>query len=104
MRISYTPEQMDLRRELRSYFAELMTPERREALTSTQGEVGTGTAYRDTVAQMGKDGWLTLNWPEEYGGRDAGPVGHYIVTEELARARAPAPAALSVRLRGRRRR
>lgn len=26
MRISYTPEQEELRRELRSYFTELMTP------------------------------------------------------------------------------
>jgi 3-oxocholest-4-en-26-oyl-CoA dehydrogenase alpha subunit len=44
MRISYTPEQEELRRELRSYFTALMTPERREALSSTQGEVGTGNA------------------------------------------------------------
>jgi hypothetical protein len=57
MRISYTPEQEDLRRELRSYFTALMTPERREALTSSgDGEVGTGTAYRDTVAQMARTG------------------------------------------------
>jgi alkylation response protein AidB-like acyl-CoA dehydrogenase len=28
-------------------------------------------------------------WPEEYGGRGAGAVEHFIVTEELARARAP---------------
>lgn len=35
MRISYTPEQEELRRELRSYFTNLMTPERREALTSS---------------------------------------------------------------------
>src|SRR6478736_2061472 len=33
--------------------------------------------------------WVGVAWPEEYGGRDAGPIGHYIVTEELARARAP---------------
>ena len=39
MRISYTPEQEELRRELRSYFTTLMTPERREALSSVQGEV-----------------------------------------------------------------
>lgn len=64
------PEQEDLRRELRSYFTKLMTPERREALSSTQGEYGVGNVYRETVAQMGKDGWLTLNWPKEYGGQD----------------------------------
>ena len=52
MRISYTPEQEELRRELRSYFTTLMTPERREALSSVQGEYGTGNVYRETVAQM----------------------------------------------------
>ncbi|AFC41786.1 MULTISPECIES: acyl-CoA dehydrogenase [Mycobacterium] len=92
MRISYTPEQEELRRELRSYFTNLMTPERREALTSSGGgEVGTGTAYRDTVAQMGKDGWLTLNWPKEYGGQDRSPMDSLIFTDEAAIAGVPVP-------------
>jgi alkylation response protein AidB-like acyl-CoA dehydrogenase len=91
MRISYTPEQEELRRELRSYFTALMTPERREALSSTQGEVGTGNAYRDTVAQMGKDGWLTLNWPKEYGGQDRSPMDSLIFTDEAAIAGVPVP-------------
>ena len=39
MRIGYSPEQEELRRELRSYFDELMTPERVEALSSTDGEM-----------------------------------------------------------------
>ncbi|OBG64929.1 MULTISPECIES: acyl-CoA dehydrogenase [unclassified Mycobacterium] len=92
MRISYTPEQEELRRELRSYFTKLMTPERREALTSSgDGEVGTGTAYRDTVAQMGKDGWLTLNWPKEYGGQDRSPMDSLIFTDEAAIAGVPVP-------------
>jgi len=56
MRISYTPEQDELRRELRSYFSQLVTPERREALMATGGEYGTGDVYRETVAQMGRDG------------------------------------------------
>ena len=34
MRIGYSPEQEELRRELRSYFSQLMTPERVEALRS----------------------------------------------------------------------
>ena len=91
MRISYTPQQEELRRELRSYFTTLMTPERREALSSTQGEVGTGDAYRDTVAQMGKDGWLTLNWPKEYGGQDRSPMDSLIFTDEAAIAGVPVP-------------
>src|SRR3981081_4643579 len=89
MRISYTPEQEELRRELRSYFGTLMTPERREALSSVQGEYGTGNVYRETVAQMGKDGWLTLNWPKEYGGQDRSPMDSLIFTDEAAIAGVP---------------
>src|SRR6195952_2904011 len=91
MRISYTPEQEELRRELRSYFTKLITPERREALSSTSGEVGQGNVYRETVAQMGKDGWLTLNWPKEYGGQDRSPMDSLIFTDEAAIAGAPVP-------------
>ena len=92
MRISYTPEQEELRRELRSYFAKLMTPERQEALSSTTGgEIGTGNVYRETVAQMGKDGWLTLSWPKEYGGQARSPMEGLIFTDEAAIAGAPVP-------------
>src|SRR6201986_1859698 len=91
MRISYTPEQEELRRELRSYFTKLITPERREALSSTSGEVGEGNVYRETVAQMGRDGWLTLNWPKEYGGQDRSPMDSLIFTDEAAIAGAPVP-------------
>jgi alkylation response protein AidB-like acyl-CoA dehydrogenase len=92
MRISYTPEQEELRRELRSYFGKLMTAERQEALMSTSGgEIGTGNVYRETVSQMGKDGWLTLNWPEEYGGQNRDPMDSLIFTDEAAIAGAPVP-------------
>ncbi len=92
MRISYTPEQEELRRELRSYFGKLMTPERQEALSSTSGgEIGIGNVYRETVSQMGKDGWLTLNWPEEYGGQNRDPMDSLIFTDEAAVAGAPVP-------------
>ena len=42
MRIDYAPEQQELRAELRGYFAQLMTPERREALLGSGGEYGDG--------------------------------------------------------------
>mgnify|MGYP001215257636 CR=1 FL=1 len=64
MRIGYTPEQEELRRELRAYFTKLMTPERAEALAASDGEMGRGNVYRETVAQMGKDGWLGIGWPK----------------------------------------
>jgi hypothetical protein len=84
MRISYTPEQEELRRELRAYFDTLMTPERREALMSTAGEYGSGNVYRETVAQMGRDGWLALGWPKEYGGQARSTMDQLIFTDEAA--------------------
>lgn len=91
MRISYTPEQEELRRELRAYFAKLITPERREALMSTTGEYGSGNVYRETVAQMGRDGWLALGWPKEYGGQARSSMDQLIFTDEAALAGAPVP-------------
>jgi alkylation response protein AidB-like acyl-CoA dehydrogenase len=91
MRISYTPEQEELRRELRSYFAKLMTPERRDALSMTSGEYGSGNVYRETVAQMGHDGWLALGWPTEYGGQARSTMDQLIFTDEAAIAGAPVP-------------
>jgi alkylation response protein AidB-like acyl-CoA dehydrogenase len=91
MRIGYSPEQEELRRELRSYFAQLMTPDRVDALGSVEGEVGSGNVYRDTVAQMGKDGWLTLSWPKEFGGQARPPMAGLIFSDEAAIAGAPVP-------------
>ncbi len=91
MRIGYSPEQEELRRELRSYFAQLMTPERAEALSASEGEMGRGNVYRETIAQMGKDGWLTLSWPKEFGGQERTPMDGLIFNDEAAIANVPVP-------------
>jgi alkylation response protein AidB-like acyl-CoA dehydrogenase len=75
---------------LREYFAQLMTPERRAALASG-GDYGDGTVYKEVVRQMGADGWLTLSWPEQYGGRGASMLDQLIFTDEAAVAGAPVP-------------
>jgi acyl-CoA dehydrogenase len=89
--INYTPEQQRLREELREYFADLMTEERREALAATTGEYGSGNVYREVVQQMGKDGWLTLGWPEEFGGQNRPAMDQLIFSDEAAIAGAPVP-------------
>jgi len=91
MRIGYSPEQEELRRELRAYFTKLMTPERAEALASNDGEMGRGNVYRETVAQMGKDGWLTLSWPKEFGGQARPPMDGLIFNDEASIANVPVP-------------
>ncbi len=95
MDLSYTPEQERLRTELRGYFARLMTPEVRQALAAGPGDgagdYGAGQAYREVVRQLGRDGWLALSWPAEYGGRDATMLDQLIFTDEAAVAGVPVP-------------
>jgi 3-oxocholest-4-en-26-oyl-CoA dehydrogenase alpha subunit len=91
MHISYTPEQDQLRQQLRQDFAGLMTPELRAALSSSSGEYGDGNAYKQVVRQLGRDGWLALGWPAEYGGRDGSVLDQLIFTDEAAIAGVPVP-------------
>ena len=91
MQLTYTPEEEHLRQRLRAYFAGLMTPEVRGALTATEGEYGNGEAYRRVVRQLGRDGWLALSWPAEHGGRGASVLDQLIFTDEAAIAGVPVP-------------
>jgi alkylation response protein AidB-like acyl-CoA dehydrogenase len=91
MQISYTPEQEQLRHELRAYFARLMTPERRAGLAHADGEYGDGAVYKEVVRQLGADGWLAIGWPEEYGGQNRSTLEQLIFTDEAAIAGVPVP-------------
>src|SRR5215469_4371092 len=88
MFLDLTDSQVALRDELRGYFSNLMSPAEREVLlTDRQGRV-----YRDVVRRMGRDGWLGVGWPAEYGGRGLGQVEQQIFANEAARADVPLPA------------
>jgi alkylation response protein AidB-like acyl-CoA dehydrogenase len=91
MDLAYTPEQERLREQLRAYFADLMTPEIRDGLATADGDYGDGAAYRQVVRQLGSDGWLTLSWPEEHGGRGGSMLDQLIFTDEAAIAGVPVP-------------
>ncbi len=91
MHLAYTPEQEELCRELRGYFADLMTPELQGGLADAGGDYGDRQAYREIVRQLGRDGWLALGWPAEYGGRGGSMLDQLIFTDEAAIARVPVP-------------
>lgn len=91
MRLRYTREQQTLAAELRAYFAALMTPERRAALEAGEDDYGEGNAYREVVRQLGKDGWLVLGWPTEYGGQGRSQLDQLIFLDEAAIAGVPIP-------------
>jgi alkylation response protein AidB-like acyl-CoA dehydrogenase len=83
-----TREQQDLQAELRAYFAAMLTPDVRRDLG---GEGDNPALWRELVRQMGRDGWLGLGWPKEYGGGGAGPFEQLILFTEVQRAGAPFP-------------
>ncbi|MGI8936720.1 MAG: acyl-CoA dehydrogenase family protein [Iamia sp.] len=88
MHLAYTPEQTALQKELRAYFAEIMTPEVTAAAVA--GETG-HPACLAAVRKMGADGWLGVGWPAEFGGRGFGPVEQFIFMNESWRSGAPVP-------------
>jgi alkylation response protein AidB-like acyl-CoA dehydrogenase len=87
MFIGLTVEQRRLRDELRSYFADLVTPEEETELAVNRH----GDAYRAVVRRMGRDGRLGVGWPKEYGGQGLGPVEQQIFVNEAVRADVPLP-------------
>jgi 3-oxocholest-4-en-26-oyl-CoA dehydrogenase alpha subunit len=83
-----TAEQLALRRELRDYYSDLLTDEVRAGI----GEVGEGGAlWRQVVRRIGKDGWLGIGWPREFGGQGRPATDQFIFFDETRRAGAPFP-------------
>ena len=91
MHIALSDEHERLRSELRGYFAEIVTPERRAALASATGEFGDIDAYKSLIRQLGADGWLGIGWPEEYGGQNRSMLEQLIFSDEAAVAGIPIP-------------
>lgn len=88
MQLDYTPDQHELARELRAYFTALMTPELEEEISQLESA---GPLARRALAQMGRDGWLGIGWPVEYGGKGRPAVEQFIFFDEVQRAGFPIP-------------
>lgn len=87
MFIDLTDDQRALQAELRRYFSSLVSPEE-AAIMRTERH---GPTYREAVRRMGKDGWLGVGWPVEFGGRGFGDVEQQIFANEAVRADVPLP-------------
>ena len=91
MHIALTDAQERLRDELRGYFAELVTDEVRAGLAAATGEFGDTEVYKDVIRRIGRDGWLGIGWPEEYGGQNRSMVDQLIFSDAAAVAGVPIP-------------
>jgi alkylation response protein AidB-like acyl-CoA dehydrogenase len=88
VQLDESPAISALRTELRAYFADVMDPETTKALDDP---ASTAAAIRAVVRRMGKDGWLGIGWPREFGGQGRGALEQLVFYEEVQRAGAPYP-------------
>ncbi len=90
MDLSPTAEEAALREEIRAWLRANLPWEYGKGLPPRFDDLAEEVAFgREWQAKLAEGRWVGVGWPREYGGRGAGPVEHYIVTEELARGRAP---------------
>ncbi len=87
MYIDLSPDQHQLRTKVRDYFNNLMAGDLKLRMRGAEG----GEEYRNLLKTMGRDGWLALGWPKEYGGQGYGPTEQLIFFEEALIAGAPLP-------------
>ncbi len=85
--IDLTPSQRALQAELREYFSTLISPEEAADIATTRH----GDTYAEIIKRMGRDGWLGVGWPTEYGGKGFGHIEQQIFTNEATRADVPLP-------------
>ena len=96
MEFKFTPEDDSFRHELRAFVQqELPSGWEGGGRWPEEWDWDFTKQMRQKLAQKG---WLTMHWPEEYGGQDASPVRSAIYNEELAYLRAPGRDIFGVRM------
>ncbi|WP_019528266.1 acyl-CoA dehydrogenase family protein [Dasania marina] len=86
---NFTPSQSSidaagLRNKIRDFLATALQK------VSARERAYSWTGFNANISEaMGKAGWIGMQWPEQYGGRDASPLERYVVIEELLAAGAP---------------
>ncbi len=88
MEIGYTPEQLGMQQELRTYYEKLLDPATVAELNASHA---VGEAPRRIWKQMCADGWAGIGWPKEYGGQGRSAIEQFIFFDESMRAGAPVP-------------
>ena len=91
MKIELNKKQESLKQELREYFTSMMTSSLTKELSDDKYFEGGGPEFRKTLKQIGKDGWIGLSWPKEFGGKEFTPTEQYIFVEEVMRTGFPFP-------------
>ena len=87
MHVTFSPEEVAFREEVRKAFDEEMPREIRDK--QSQGVPLDREDYVKFQKFLHSKGWAGVNWPVEYGGTGWSTVQKYIFAEEMANANAP---------------
>ena len=90
MEFALTPEQEQFAKEFRDYLKSHMPPEVKAEIESKHA-IEKSPAYKEFICQMGRDGWLGVGWPKEYGGQGRTPMEQHIFYEIVAYERIMLP-------------
>jgi len=92
MDFAFTKEQEAFRNEVRDFIAKEFPQEWRGMYRDFFSILGAGDEQlkinQEMAKKLGAKGWLSLAWPEEYGGRNSASMQHILV-EELAYHKCP---------------
>lgn len=86
MDFELTDAQQQLQREIVAYLEKHITPQLQAELLAQQegGGPATHPHYSRFMQQLGRDGWLGLAWPKEYGGQERDAIDQYIFFDTIA--------------------
>ena len=85
--LSIDPKVEAFRAEVRAWIKANWTPAKQAAMRAKPFK--DRGHDREFTRQMGKDGWLGVGWPKEYGGQGRSPSEQLAYVEEFSRADAP---------------
>jgi alkylation response protein AidB-like acyl-CoA dehydrogenase len=90
MDLHITPEQQKLQSELYEWLVANLPWEYGTEPPARSSDLAEVVAFgRRWQAMLAAGRWVGVTWPVELGGRGLGATEHFLVTEEMARARAP---------------
>ena len=96
MDYTFSPEDEAFRQEVQDFLRQELPPDWEGG--GRWFEEGDWSFTRQMRKKLAQRGWLTMHWPEEYGGQGASPVRSTIFNEEMTYSRAPGRDIFGVRM------
>ena len=98
MEFAFSAEDNAFRQELTDFIGQEHSPEWDDA--DRGSDDASWTATKQMRQKLAGRGWLTMHWPEEYGGQQASPVRSALFNDEMTYHRAPGRDNFGVRMMG----